>query len=80
MLESQGLDELVNIKDEYAHGLKIDVKEGYEDINQLFYLIPNNVCAKGLPKSNTKKLNYQRYGALVWKNIKEYYDRDGDKE
>ena len=32
-LEDQGQDELVNIKDEDAHGLKIDVKEGYEDSN-----------------------------------------------
>ena len=39
LLESQGLDELVNIKDEDSHGLRKYFKEGYEEINQFFYLV-----------------------------------------
>ena len=34
LLEAQGLNELVNIEDVDSHGLKIYVKEGYEEINQ----------------------------------------------
>ena len=34
LLEAQGMNEFVNIKDEYAHGSNIDVKEGYEECNQ----------------------------------------------
>ena len=80
VLEDQRLDQLVNITDEDAHGLKIDVKEGHEETNQLFYSILNNVCAKGLAKYNIKKFNDQRDGALVWKTLKQYYDQDGDKD
>ena len=65
LLEYQGLYELFNIKDEGAHGLKIDVKEGCEESNQLFYWILNNICEKGLSKSNIEKFNYQRDGALL---------------
>ena len=79
MLESQGLDELVNIKDDDAHGLKIDVKEGYEESNQLFYSVLKNVCAKGLAKSKIKKFNDQRDGTLAWKTLNEYYYQDREK-
>ena len=34
LLEAQGLDELVNIENGDSLGLKIYVKEGYEEINQ----------------------------------------------
>ena len=80
MLEAQGIDEFVNIKDEYTHELKIDVKEGYEDSNQLFYSILKNLFAKGLAKSKNKNFDDQRDRVLVWKTLKEYYDQDGDKD
>ena len=70
LLESQGLDELVDITDQETHGLKIDVKEGYEESNQLFHLILKNVCEKGIEDSNINNFNNQRYGALTWKTLK----------
>ena len=80
LLEAQRLDKLVDIKDEDAHGLKIDVKQGYEESNQLFYSILNNVCTKGLEKFNIKKSNDQIDISLAWKTLKEYCDQDSDKE
>ena len=70
---------MVNIKNEDAHGLKIDVRWCYKESNQLFYLIPKNVYTKGLENSNIKKFNDHRDGVLAWKTFKEYYDKDGDK-
>ena len=34
----------------------------------------------GLAKSMIINFNDQRYGALAWKTLKEYYYQDGDKE
>ena len=59
--------------------MNIDVKEGYEESNQLFNFIPKNAYAKWLAKSNIKKFNNHRYGALEWKTLKEYYDQDVEK-
>ena len=36
LLEAQGLNELVNIMDEDAHILNIDVEEGYEETKKLY--------------------------------------------
>ena len=56
------------------------MKEVYEQSNQLFYTILNNLCTKGLVRSKIQSFNDQRDGALVWKNLKEYYDQDGGKQ
>ena len=79
LLESHGLDKLVNIKDEDPHGLRIDVKERYDESNQLFYSIPNNVCANRLAKYKIKNFNDQRDGSLACQTLKEYYDQDCEK-
>ena len=38
---------MVNIKDEDAHGLKVDVKEGYGESNQLFYSVLRMYVQRG---------------------------------